>query len=105
MNIQRKITGNRMTSKGQVLIPKAIREAAGLVPGGPVKVAMNDRGEAVVSPDEERAEAERYAEIMADFEKAAEIFRRGDRFPNMSTDEYMAMIREPLQPFEIEPDV
>jgi antitoxin PrlF len=37
-----------MTSKGQVLIPKKIRDRLGLVPGRPVVVGINDRGEAVV---------------------------------------------------------
>ena len=39
-----------MTSKGQVLIPKDVRDAIGLVPGRPVAVGINDRGEAVVVP-------------------------------------------------------
>lgn len=50
MNIPAKIDVGTMTSKGQVLIPKAIRDAVGLVPGKPVKVVLNDRGEAVVRP-------------------------------------------------------
>jgi AbrB family looped-hinge helix DNA binding protein len=45
-----KRTTTNMTSKGQVLIPKDIREAIGLVPGRPVDVGVNDRGEAVVVP-------------------------------------------------------
>jgi antitoxin PrlF len=39
-----------MTSKGQVLIPKDVREAIGLVPGRSVEVGINDRGEAVILP-------------------------------------------------------
>ena len=39
-----------MTSKGQVLIPKALRDRNGLVPNGPVRVGLNDRGETVVLP-------------------------------------------------------
>jgi len=33
-----------------VLIPKDVRDAIGLVPGRPVDVGINDRGEAVVIP-------------------------------------------------------
>ena len=50
MNAPARIETGTMTSKGQVLIPKAIRDAVGLVPGGPIKVTLNDRGEAVVTP-------------------------------------------------------
>ena len=45
-----KRTTTNMTSKGQVLIPKDVRDAIGLVPGMPVDVGVNDRGEAVVVP-------------------------------------------------------
>jgi antitoxin PrlF len=45
-----KRTTTNMTSKGQVLIPKDVRDAIGLVPGQPVDVGLNDRGEAVVLP-------------------------------------------------------
>ena len=37
-----------MTAQGEVLIPEAVRRAAGLVPGAPVVVGVNDRGEAVI---------------------------------------------------------
>ena len=43
-----------MTSKGQVLIPKVLREKNGLVPGGPVRVGTNDRGETVILPARSR---------------------------------------------------
>ncbi|WP_288456920.1 AbrB/MazE/SpoVT family DNA-binding domain-containing protein [uncultured Sphingomonas sp.] len=45
-----KRTRTNMTSKGQVLIPKDVRDLIGLVPGQPVEVGINDRGEAVVVP-------------------------------------------------------
>ncbi|MBW6525355.1 AbrB/MazE/SpoVT family DNA-binding domain-containing protein [Sphingomonas sp. RHCKR7] len=45
-----KRTRTNMTSKGQVLIPKDVRDQIGLVPGAPVDVGVNDRGEAVVVP-------------------------------------------------------
>lgn len=43
-------TRTNMTSKGQVLIPKGVRDLIGLVPGAPVDVGVIDRGEAVVVP-------------------------------------------------------
>ncbi len=39
-----------VTSKSQVLIPKAIRDEAGILPNSPVKVGINDRGETVILP-------------------------------------------------------
>jgi AbrB family looped-hinge helix DNA binding protein len=48
-----------MTSKGQVLIPKAIRDRIGLRPGKPVVVAINDRQQVVVlTPEEARRRTE-----------------------------------------------
>lgn len=51
-----KRTRTNMTSKGQVLIPKDVRDLIGLVPGQPVDVGVNDRGEAVVIPGARVAE-------------------------------------------------
>jgi antitoxin PrlF len=68
-----KRTTTNMTSKGQVLIPKDVREAIGLVPGRAVDVGINDRGEAVVVPSRRRADEtpdQRVARIMAALEEA-----------------------------------
>ncbi|MDQ2879026.1 MAG: AbrB/MazE/SpoVT family DNA-binding domain-containing protein [Pseudomonadota bacterium] len=75
-----KRTTTNMTSKGQVLIPKDVRDAIGLVPGRPVEVGINDRGEAVVMPTMKRAgeaPAERSARIMAALDRASMIHRTG----------------------------
>ncbi len=50
MNAPSKIETGRMTSKGQVLIPKAARDAVGLKPNGPYKVVVNDQNEVVITP-------------------------------------------------------
>lgn len=39
-----------MTSKGQVLIPKAARDAVGLKPNSPCKVAVNEQNQIVITP-------------------------------------------------------
>ncbi|MHA6722594.1 AbrB/MazE/SpoVT family DNA-binding domain-containing protein [Sphingomonas sp. RS2018] len=85
-----------MTSKGQVLIPKDVRDAIGLVPGGPVDVGLNDRGEAVVVPVATavaETPEERSARIMAAFAAGARRHRTG-----RNTDEMMRELRgdEPL---------
>lgn len=50
MNAHTKIETGRMTSKGQVLIPKAARDAAGLKPNGTYKITVNDRNQVVIEP-------------------------------------------------------
>lgn len=50
MNLHRPIAPEpvEMSPDGEVLIPEAVRRVAGLIPGMPVVVGINDRGEAVV---------------------------------------------------------
>jgi antitoxin PrlF len=50
MNAIGKFDTGTMTSKGQILIPKAIRDAAGLLPGQPYKIALDDEGRVIVMP-------------------------------------------------------
>ena len=75
-----KRTTTNMTSKGQVLIPKDVREAIGLVPGRPVEVGINDRGEAVIMPSpsaRHESPDERSARIMAALDRARAVHRTG----------------------------
>jgi AbrB family looped-hinge helix DNA binding protein len=94
MNAHHKIeheTTVNMTSKGQVLIPKAIRDRMGLVPNGPVRVGINSKGETVVLPPErEETREERVARIRAALDRARGSFPNPD---GMSTDEYMRWLR------------
>jgi antitoxin PrlF len=50
MNAPTRIETGTMTSKGQILIPKALRDAAGLIPGQPYKVSLDDDGRVIVAP-------------------------------------------------------
>ncbi len=93
--------GHRITSKGQVTIPKAIRERLGLKPGELVMFELGDDGQVRIL-SAEAAKQGRRDDFRRRLKRAQEIFRDGDAFPGMSTDEFMAMIREPLQPFEID---
>lgn len=86
-----------MTSKGQVLIPKAVRDRVGLQPGAAVTVGVNDRGEVVVRPRTfEETEEQRRERIRAAIDSA----RGTADFGFATTDEYMDFIRpwrnEPL---------
>ena len=101
MDVPAKISDERrvnMTSKGQVLLPKAIRDKIGLVPGRPVRVGINERGEAVVLPDREAEGLDaRRARIRADLGAISGIWR--DRIEG-STDEIMRELRgdDPFPP-------
>lgn len=91
-----KRTRTNMTSKGQVLIPKDVRDAIGLVPGQAVDVGVNEHGEAVVAPAYvTRLETpdQRSARIMAALTKASVLHRTG-----RSTEQIMHELRggEPL---------
>jgi AbrB family looped-hinge helix DNA binding protein len=86
-------TTANMTSKGQVLVPKPIRDRVGLVPGQPVRIAINDRGEAVILPGSsgtEETSEQRRIRVLAAIDSIPETFRTGQ-----STDDYMAELRGP----------
>jgi antitoxin PrlF len=90
------VTVVNMTSKGQILIPKALRDRNGLVPGHAVRVGVNDRGETVVLPaDTMQSESreQRRVRIRAALEAATGIIDIG-----MSTDEYMKELRGDWEP-------
>jgi antitoxin PrlF len=87
-----------MTSKGQVLIPKEVRDRVGLVPGKPVRVGVNDRGEAVIEPAEtlsEESRQARRARARAMIEAMTGIWADGG-----TTDEFMREVRgdDPFPP-------
>lgn len=50
MNAPFKPETGKMTSKGQVLIPKALRDAAGLKPNAPYKVSINEHLQVIIAP-------------------------------------------------------
>jgi antitoxin PrlF len=95
MHAQTKIETGRMTSKGQVLIPKAVRDAVGLKPNAPYKVTVNDQNQAVVAPLGYGSEdAEERVRRMRD--GIAKL--RGTSKIGMTTDAYMKLIRGDFEP-------
>ena len=91
---------SNLTVKGQVTIPKDVRDALGLKPGEPVEFAWNERGEAVIRPGR-RTEAEtrrRYEQARRDIDAVAE--RLAPYRTGRSTDEIMKELRgdDPFPP-------
>lgn len=76
--------GTMLTVKGQVTIPKRVRDALGLVPGSEVEFAMNEAGEVVLH----KAGPPR-ARKRDRFEAA-----RGKATVKWRTDELMALLRD-----------
>ena len=73
----------RVTSKGQVTIPKPVRDHLGIGPGTPIVFRRADDGSIVI----EKAEA-----TEAQPSRLASL--RGHAGRGMSTDEIMALLRE-----------
>jgi AbrB family looped-hinge helix DNA binding protein len=85
----------RMTSKGQVTVPKEFRDDLELKPGTEVGFDRNDRGEIVlVNLDKRKGESagQRLVRQLLEFGDKA---RREGWLNDMSTDEIMDMTRGP----------
>lgn len=87
---------SNLTVKGQVTIPKDVRDALGLKPGEPVEFDWNQNGEAVIRKPRQDAGAfdRRYRAALTNLDRVAEKFkhlRTGE-----DTDAYMAEMREPV---------
>jgi AbrB family looped-hinge helix DNA binding protein len=75
---------SNVTSKGQVTLPKKLRDAAGIKPGRPVGFKLNPDREIVVSPLRKPGKSDMAKRI----EKV-----RGTLKTTMSTDEIMEFLR------------
>ena len=77
----------RLTSKGQVTIPQAVRERAGLHPHSDVTFDVLANGDVVI-----RAVAQPAASVRSAFERVRGS-ANASRFKGMGTDEFMAFLR------------
>ncbi len=80
-----------MTTKGQVFVPKALREQAGLTAGKPARVGLDLAGHLVVLPGDVRAtetREQRRARLQAALEDISGKFHDG-----RSTDDKMREMR------------
>jgi AbrB family looped-hinge helix DNA binding protein len=94
---------SNITSKGQVTIPKRIRELLGLEPGQRVMFEMDGEGRVRILSAKAADEARR-AEFSERMKQAETAFAENWAYPQLSTDEFMDLVREPLQTFERDPD-
>ena len=72
---------SRMTSKGQVTIPKRVRDYLGLKPGSEVRFECTDEGGVLVKTGEDGGSESRFAAV------------RGILRPGMTTEELMKLTR------------
>jgi AbrB family looped-hinge helix DNA binding protein len=77
----------KITSKGQVTIPQAVREQAGLHPNSDVEFEVRGNGEVVI-----RLVAAPAMSIRAAFERVRGS-ANASQFKGMGTDEFMAFLR------------
>lgn len=77
----------KITSKGQVTIPQAVREQAGLLPLSEVEFEVRPNGDVVIRPL-----ATPQAGIRAAFERVRGT-ANAKQFKGMGTDEFMAFLR------------
>ncbi len=70
-----------VTSKGQVTIPKPVRDLLGIKPGTRVEFHRNEQGEIVLDRADGKKPLSRFAKL------------RGSAKSGMSTDELMALTR------------
>ncbi|MGC4029064.1 MAG: AbrB/MazE/SpoVT family DNA-binding domain-containing protein [Steroidobacteraceae bacterium] len=87
--------GNAITVKGQVTIPKRVRDALGLAPGDEVDFVLDERGEVVLRRVGEREAGEREPDAIDRATGSADF-----KWP--STAAYMKFIRG--DDYEIEMD-
>ena len=77
----------KITSKGQVTIPQAVREQAGLHPHSEVEFEVRPGGEVVIRPVKKPTTSVRDAFSQARGSANAALFK------GMGTDEFMAFLR------------
>jgi antitoxin PrlF len=78
-----------ITVKGQVTIPKKIRDSLGLVAGSKVEFTLNERGEYVVLPAAGTKKSRKSIVAKSRFDAV----RGTANMSGMSSDEYMNLIR------------
>ncbi|QIA21386.1 AbrB/MazE/SpoVT family DNA-binding domain-containing protein [Mesorhizobium sp. AA22] len=87
----------RVTTKGQVTIPKEIRDRLGIGPGSEVEFLPTDDGVRVVAVNENISEEEASRKFSLLLDQMAGTLDLG----GMTTDEYMEWLRGPREDLDI----
>jgi AbrB family looped-hinge helix DNA binding protein len=85
----------RMTSKGQVTIPKDIRDKLGIGPGSDIGFA-EDGGQVVLVNNDEKSGESDGAILVRQLKELGARARREGFWSGLTTDEIMEMTRGPL---------
>ncbi|RUU12389.1 AbrB/MazE/SpoVT family DNA-binding domain-containing protein [Mesorhizobium sp. USDA-HM6] len=88
----------RVTTKGQVTIPKRIRDHLGIGPGSEVEFVATDEGARLVAVNENLSEEEasrKFREVLDRMEGTLDL-------GGMTTDEYMEWLRGPREDFDVD---
>jgi AbrB family looped-hinge helix DNA binding protein len=88
----------RVTTKGQVTIPKQIRDHLGIGPGSEVEFVATDDGARLVAVNENLSEEEvsrRFSDVLDRMEGSLDL-------GGMSTDEYMQWLRGPREDLDVD---
>lgn len=87
----------RVTTKGQVTIPKQIRDHLGIGPGSEVQFVATDDGARLVAVNENLSEEEasrKFREVLDKMEGTLDL-------GGMTTDEYMEWLRGPRENLDV----
>jgi AbrB family looped-hinge helix DNA binding protein len=88
----------RVTTKGQVTIPKEIRERMGIGPGSEVEFVPTEEGARLVAVNEnlsEKEAARRFRDTLDRMEGTLDL-------GGMTTDEYMEWLRGPREDLDLD---
>jgi AbrB family looped-hinge helix DNA binding protein len=88
----------RVTTKGQVTIPKEIRDRLGIGPGSEVEFLRTEDGVRVVAVDENISEEEASRKFSQLLDQMAGTLDLG----GMTTDEYLEWLRGPREDLDID---
>ncbi|MER8471922.1 AbrB/MazE/SpoVT family DNA-binding domain-containing protein [Mesorhizobium sp. M1328] len=88
----------RVTTKGQVTIPKQIRDHLGIGPGSEVEFVPTEDGARVIAVDENMSEEEAARRFSQMLGRMAGTLDLG----GMTTDEYMEWLRGPREDLDID---
>lgn len=97
------LMGAKINAKGQLTLPKAIREAAGLRPGDAVRVRARSQGGIIIEREREQApnlkpgeepDTEAVESARKRLDRAIELLHRRGIKPMFSADELMHLTRD-----------